>query len=140
MNAPLLNTLGRLLVILALALLFVAYSNFVPTALSSEMVADYVKNHFVREIVFGVFLAGWGIRLALRPSESIPLAKLSIAGSVVVLPFWIALVAGWSVGGMSEVWGDEIGPEAAFVLHGSQVLMFYLGLLLLCVGRRYPGD
>lgn len=130
---------GRVLVIAGISLLFVAYANFVPTALSSELVADYVKNHFVREILFGIFLAAWTIRLALQPVNARGISILAAIGSIVVLPFWIASLFGWSVGGMSEVWGDAIGPEAAYLLHGSQVVMFYLGLVLLWLGRS-PTD
>jgi hypothetical protein len=136
MSESIVAKLGRLLLIAGIGLLFVAYLNFVPTALSSGQVADYVKNHFVREIIFGVFLAGWTIRLALQPVHSLRLGLLGVIGSVVILPFWIASLAGWSVGGMSEVWGDAIGPEAAYLLHGSQVVMFYLGLGLVWYARR----
>lgn len=136
MRDSLVTRIGRALVIAGVGLLFVAYLNFIPTALSSDQVADYVKNHFVREIIFGVFLAAWSVRLALLPADTLRLGLLCVTGSVVVLPFWIAFLAGWSVGGMSEVWGDAIGPEAAYLLHGSQVLIFYLGLGLIWFGRR----
>ena len=56
---------------------------------------------------------------------------LAITGSIVVLPFWLAALLGWSVGGLGEVWGDAIGPESAYALHGSQIALFYSGLALL---------
>jgi hypothetical protein len=135
MNPALLTTVGRILVIGAIGLLFLAYMNFVPTALSSDHVADYVKNHFVREIIFGIGLAAWTIRVALAPIDSANCVQITVLGSIVVLPFWLAALMGWSVGGMEEVWGGSIGPGAAYLLHGSQVLMFYMGLALLWVGR-----
>ena len=127
---------GRLLVIGAISLLFLAYSNFAPTALSSELVADYVKNHFVREVIFGIALAVWTIRLSLERVDTTNCAKIAGLGTVVILPFWVAALMGWSVGGMEEVWGGSIGPGAAYLLHGSQVVAFYLGLGLLWIGRE----
>jgi len=130
--------IGRALVIISVGLLFAAYANFAPTALSSAKVADYVKNHFVREIIFGIALAAWTIRLALQPIGATPWTRLAVIGSIVVLPFWVAALFGWSVGGMGEVWGDSIGPGAAYALHGPQVLMFYLGLALLWEPAKSP--
>ena len=49
---------GQILVIASLSLLFLAYSNFAPTALGSEQIAGYVKNHFVREIIYAPSLIG----------------------------------------------------------------------------------
>ena len=140
MNREIVGRLGRVLAIAGIALIFVAYSNFVTTAFSSTQIADYVKNHFVREILFGVFLAGWSIPLALLPVATLPFARLAAVGSIVVLPFWVGLLFGWSVGGMSDVWGDAIGPESAFALHGTQVALFYSGLALLWLGRDSSAD
>lgn len=123
--------IGRILVISGLGLIFVAYANFAPTALSSAKVADYVKNHFVREMIFGIALATWTIRLALQPMDRSRWTQLAVAGSIVILPFWVSLLFGWSVGGMDEVWGRSMGPGSAYALHGSQVFTFYLGLALL---------
>jgi hypothetical protein len=130
--------IGRALVIVSIGLLFFAYSNFAPTALSSEKIADYVKNHFVREIIFGVVLAAWTIRLALQPIDATSWRRLGVFGSIVILPFWVAALFGWSVGGMHEVWGDSIGPGGAYMLHGPQVFMFYLGLAFLWSGAKSP--
>lgn len=127
---------GRVLVVIGIGLIFVAYSNFIPTAFASERIADYVKNHFVREIVFGIWLAGWAIRLATGPIDRSRFLLLAMTGSIVVLPFWIAWALGWSVGGMSDVWGETIEPGAAYLLHGSQIAAFYLGLVLIWVGRE----
>jgi hypothetical protein len=128
--------IGRALVIIGVGLLFLAYSNFGPTALSSAGVADYVKNHFVREIVFGATLAIWTIRLALQPIDATRCKQLAVVGSIVILPFWVAALFGWSVGGMDEVWGGSISPGGAYALHGSQVFMFYLGLALLWIEAK----
>lgn len=123
--------IGQFLVVTALSLLFVAYSNFGPTSLSSDKIADYVKNHFVRELIFGIALTIWAIRLALLPKEKLPFNQLLVIGSVVVFPFWIATAFGWSVGGMEQVWGKAIDASAAYTLHGVQVGLFLLGLLLI---------
>jgi len=71
---------GQVLVILALSLLFLAYSNFAPTALQNENIVGYVKNHFVREIIFGIALTIWAIKLALLPKERLPFKQLDILG------------------------------------------------------------
>lgn len=131
---------GRTLVIVSIALMFLAYSNFAPTALSSDQIADYVKNHFVREIIFGVALAVWAIRTALRPVTRSSLVRLVVIGSIVVLPFWIASMFGWSTGGIEMVWGDKIQANGAFLLHGPQTVMFYLGIVVLWLSsKRAPG-
>ena len=122
---------GQILVIAALSLLFLAYSNFGPTSLGSERIADYVKNHFVREIIFGIALTVWAIKTALLPKKKLPFTQLLILGSVVIFPFWIAVAFGWSVGGLEEVWGKSIDASAAYTLHGVQVGLFLLGLILI---------
>lgn len=122
---------GQLLVIAALSLLFLAYSNFAPTSLGSEQVADYVKNHFVREIIFGLALTIWAIKIALQPKDKLPFTQLLIVGSIVVFPFWIAVAFGWSVGGLEKVWGEAIDASAAYILHGTQVGLFVIGLILI---------
>lgn len=123
--------IGQILVIAALSLLFVAYSNFIPTSLGSDNIADYIKNHFVREIIFGIALTIWSIKLALLPKDKLPFRQLLVLGSVVVFPFWIAVAFGWAVGGMEEVWGKAIEASTAYTLHGVQVGLFLLGLLLI---------
>jgi len=57
--------------------------------------------------------------------------QIAVLGSVVVLPFWISWAFGWSVGGIEAVWGEEIDASGAYSLHIPQVLIFYLGLILL---------
>jgi len=125
------HKIGQVLVIGALSLLFLAYSNFIPTALQSNEIADYVKNHFVREVLFGLALTIWAIKLALSPKESFPFKQLLILGTIIISPFWIAYLFGWSTGGMEVVWGETISPNAAYALHGSQVVLFMIGMLLL---------
>jgi hypothetical protein len=65
--------------------------------------------------LFGVALAAWTIRLALEPIDAGRCAKLAALGSIVILPFWVAALAGWSVGGIEKVWGSPIRPRAATV-------------------------
>ena len=97
--------IGRILVILSLSLLFLAYSNFAPTALQSDTIEGYVKNHFVREIIFGIALTVWAIKLALQPITTLPFKQLALIGSIVIFPFWIAVLFGWSTQGLAKVWG-----------------------------------
>jgi len=123
--------IGRVLVILGLSLLFVAYSNFLPTALSSELIADYVKNHFIRQVIFGSTLTALAIKLSLRVETMKQWITLATIGSIVVLPFWIGLSLGWATDGIAEVWGEAINENGAFMLHGPQVSLFYIGLLLM---------
>lgn len=129
-------SVGRVLVIVSIALMFLAYSNFAPTALSSDKIADYVKNHFVREMIFGTALAIWAIKTALQPVNPTNLTRLLLVGSIVILPFWVASLFGWSTGGIEEVWGDSLGPNGAYFLHGPQVAMFFVGIALLWFSSR----
>lgn len=122
---------GQTLVILSLSLLFFAYANFAPTALSSVDIADYVKNHFVREVLFGISLTVWTIWLVLQPPTSSTYRQIVLLGTIIIIPFWIASLFGWSTGGMEKVWGDAISPSTAYALHGSQVILFLIGILLL---------
>lgn len=123
--------IGRVLVVGALGFLFFAYLNFAPTSLSSPQIADYIKNHFVREMLFGIVLTAWTIGLALRPLDVVGWKRVAALGTVVVSPFWIASLFGWGTGGMAEVWGDAVPPAVTYALHGLQVACFYLGLFLL---------
>ncbi len=127
--------IGQILVILSLSLLFLAYANFAPTALQNENIVGYVKNHFVREIIFGIALTIWTIKLTLLPKEKLPFKQLVIFGSVVIFPFWIAYFLGWSDQGLAEIWGKAINSQAAYILHGSQVILFLLGLLLIRLSK-----
>lgn len=124
-------TLGKTLICLAIALLFGAYANFAPTALGSDLIAGYVKNHFVREIIFGIALAAITISLTVSARSKSDVLKIGLMGSIVVLPFWIAAALGWSTGGLEEVWGGRINANAAYMLHASQVFLFYCGVAIL---------
>jgi len=129
-------SVGRVLVIVSIALMFLAYSNFAPTALSSDGIADYVKNHFVREMIFGTALAVWTIKTALQPINPTNLTRLLLVGSIVVLPFWVASLFGWSTGEIEEVWGDSLRPNGAYFLQGPQVAIFFVGIALLWFSSR----
>ena len=122
---------GRALICLSVSLLFLAYSNFAPTALGSALISDYVKNHFVREIAFGVTLAAFVIVRTLTATCKPDVLQVALLGSIVVLPFWIAAALGWSTGGLEEVWGEKIRLASAYVLHISQVAVFYCGVAIL---------
>jgi hypothetical protein len=123
--------LGRAVVIAMLSLLFVAYSNFAPTSLGSPLVDDYVKNHFLREVMFGVLLTLIAIKLSLNVPTTKDWFLLAIVSNVVVMPFWIAVLFGWSTDGLAEVWGGEIDETAAYLLHGTQAVGLLIGLLLM---------
>ena len=127
---------GKALLIGSIALIFLTYSNFGPTALASDQIADYVKNHFVREIIFGWALAALTIRKSISAESRGQLLEVALWGSIVVLPFWIANLFGWSVGGLTEVWGASIRADDAFVVHGAQVALFYTGLAFMVAGLR----
>ncbi|MFK8041103.1 hypothetical protein [Congregibacter sp.] len=126
--------LGKTLICAAMGLLFAAYANFAPTALQSPLIADYIKNHFVREIVFGLALAAWTISSTLSANSQRDVLAIVIAGSIVVVPFWVATTLGWTTGGLADVWGDSIDDKDAYALHTSQVVLFALGLVLLTKG------
>ena len=127
--------IGRILVIIAIGGIFLAYARFIPTAFSHETLADYIKNHFVREIIFGSTLASITIFYALKPPTKSSLKLIAVLGSVVVLPFWVGSLFGWSTGGMSAVWDQEMVPRNAYMYHGSQTMLFYLGLAVMWLKR-----
>lgn len=127
--------IGQALIIISLSLLFLAYANFGPTALTNDRIVGYVKNHFVREIIFGLALTIWTIKLTLLPKERLPFSQIAILGSVVIFPFWIAYFLGWSDQGLAEIWGGAINTSSAYILHTSQVVLFLLGLFLLKSGQ-----
>lgn len=129
-------SLGKLLICVAVALIVFAYASFAPTALRSDVIVGYVKNHFVREIIFGVALVTLTIQNTVSISSFKHFLYVIFIGSIVVLPFWIAVVLGWSTGGIAEVWGEKINPNAAYVLHGFQIILFYLGVGTLGLGLR----
>ncbi len=127
---------GRILIILAVLMMFGAYFNFAPTALSSDQIADYVKNHFVREMIFGSTLSIIVIRKVCNPINMVQVKKIVILGSAVILPFWIAVALGWSTEGIDRIWRGEISSTAAFALHIPQTLIFIVGVSLLCLSQR----
>lgn len=122
---------GRIFLISAILLMPIAYSNFAPTALGSDLIADYIKNHFVREMIFGLSLAAMTIMMIVTPLDIEKMKKITIFSSIVILPFWVARSFGWSTGGIQEVWGPESGDGTALWLHGPQLAMYILGLSLL---------
>jgi hypothetical protein len=122
---------SKILMTVALLLLFFAYLNFAPTALSSSAIAGYTKNHFVREIVFGAVLAGLTLFLIYQQIDLRQWLIILFFGSVVVLPFWIAAMFGWTTEGMQQAWQGEISPRSAYILHGSQTALFYIGIALM---------
>ncbi len=128
--------IGKILIVTGIALMFLAYSNFLPTSLSTPKLADYVKNHFVREVIFGLALACLTIYLTINTSSTHEWLKVAVLGSIVVLPFWVASAFGWSTGGLQEVWGDNIKPNAAYMLHGTQTALFYIGVGVLFFGVK----
>lgn len=127
--------IGKCFAIAALSLIFLAYSNFVSTSLSSEMIADYVENHFVREVIFGIALAVMAVWSCWKAEDMQQYTRTAILGSIVVLPFWIATLFGWSTDGLSDVWGGDISNQSAYALHGTQVVTFYIGLVLMLPKR-----
>lgn len=128
--------ISRICITVAIILLFIAYINFAPTALSSSLVNDYTKNHFVREILFGSVLAGFTLYLAFQKIDYERWLRVMFFGSVVVLPFWVAAGFGWTTEGMQQAWQGEISPRSAYLLHGTQTAFFYIGTILMYVVIR----
>ena len=125
---------GRVLTIASISFLLLAYSNFGPNALTNPDIVPYLKNHLVREFVFGAFLALTTIYLVIRPIDLNRWKLIALLGTIVVAPFWVAASFGFVTQGMEGVWQGNMRGNA-FVLHGSQVGGFYLGLLMLFVAR-----
>lgn len=136
MKSKIVGKVGKTLIVLALLTLPLAYSNFLPTSLSSEVLPDYIKNHFIREVTFGLALVTFTIFLISRPLTRLNFTQIAVLGSAVVLPFWIAWSFGWSVGGLDAVWGEAIQPSGAYMIHIPQASLFYLGLIMLWAELR----
>ena len=132
--------LGRFLVISSIAMMFLSYANFLPTALGSGQLADYIKNHFVREVIFGLALAVTTIFLTFWTTDPEQWVRVAILGSIVVLPFWLGAIFGWSTGGLAEVWDGAIEAQTAYRFHTVQTVLFYLGLGVLYAGVKSWGD
>lgn len=127
---------GRILLITSLLFMFFAYSNFAPTALSSELLADYIKNHFIREMIFGLTLSSTVIIFACLPIDRKRYLRIALFGCFAVLPFWVGASFGLSTGGIEAVWGEEITERDAYLLHGPQTSLFLISLLILWLGVR----
>ncbi|GEM_PF-3479761 len=125
------RTLGKTCILIAIGLLFIAYSIFIPTAFASETIGDYIKNHFIREIIFGLTLTGWTLWITLKHRPGNPITFIALLGSAIVLPFWIGTLLGWSTGDMAAVWEGAMTPQSAYLYHSGQVFLFYIGLAFL---------
>ena len=126
---------GRVLTITSVSLLFLAYSNFAPNALTSDIV-PYLKNHLIREFVFGVSLTVFTIYLATRPPSYRRCHLVFLVGSIVVLPFWIGAAFGFVTQGMEQAWQGNADSTTAYLLHGPQVVLFYCGCACLYIGTK----
>lgn len=123
---------GRILAILSLGFLLLAYSNFAPNALTNPDIIPYLKNHLVREFTFGISLTLFAIFLIVRPIDLQRFKLITFFGTVIVSPFWIAASFGFVTQGMHDTWqGKGTSDLTALTLHGSQVIGFYIGLALI---------
>lgn len=131
---------GKILAILSVGLIFLAYANFLPASLRNADIPDYVKNHFVREVVFGLTLAVLAIGSIYLWTPGDSLLWPALLGTVVVIPFWIAWAFGWSTGGLSDIWGGAINARGAYMLHVPQVALFFIGMALLFFAARNAAE
>ena len=74
-------------------------------------------------------MSALAIFLLYQPMNFQQWILVAALGSIVVLPFWIAALFGWTTGGMQLAWQGEIEQLSACILHGSQTLIF---LWVLC--------
>ena len=89
-----------------------------------------MKNHFVHEIIFGSVLSALAIFLLYQPMNFQQWILVAALGPIDVLQFWIAALFGWTIGGMQLAWQGEIESRSAYILHGSQTLIFFVGIVL----------
>ena len=136
MKTTIRGKIGKTLAIFGLLTLPFAYSNFLPTSLSSDLLPDYIKNHFIREVTFGLTLVGFTVFTITRPLTQKTFRTIALLGSAVVVPFWIAWTFGWSVGGMEAVWGEAIDASGAYMIHVPQASLFFIGLAFLWAELR----
>ncbi len=125
------KTIGKIITGLAIVSLFISYTQLIPVAFTNESLADYIQNHMIREIIFGSTLAIWTLLFLFKPLSHHTFKYIAILGSVIVLPFWVGFLFGWSTDGIDAVWGDSVAPKASYIYHAVQTVIFYLGLLLL---------
>lgn len=130
--------IARILVTLGLSTLFIAYSNFIPTFLVHPELPGYIQNHFIREVFFGMTLSASAIYVVWR--EPLPqkfnLLWVSIAGPVVVLPFWIAMTFGYSALDVAAVWGQAVSVTGVYMIHVPQISFTLIGVILYNIASR----
>jgi len=87
-------------------------------------------------VIFGLALAVTTILLTLWTTGPEQWVRVAILGSIVVLPFWLGAIFGWSTGGLAEVWDGAIEAQTAYRFHTVQTVLFYLGLGVLYAGVK----
>ena len=131
-----LHRIGQALTLLSVAVTVFSILYFAAAALGREEIADYIRNHFVREIVFGLTLCAATAWLALRRPAGGGIGLLALLGGLLVAPFWIGVAAGIGNREIAAIWGDLAGPSDSFALHTVQAALMLLGVALMAAGRR----
>lgn len=126
------DRLGRALVALSAAGIFYSFIRFGPAALGSPDLADYTKNHIVRELAFG---SGLGVYVILLCVVGRGLrdywVTLALAALIAVV-FWVGAASGYGTDGMEQVWqGIGVTSRDAYDFHVPHTLVFVAGALLM---------
>lgn len=132
LNATWRDWLGRALVALSAAGVFYSFVRFGPAALGSADLADYTKNHIVRELVFGCGLGMYVILLCAVGRSLRDYWATLVLGALIAIVFWVGTVSGYGTDGMGQVWqGLEVTSRDAYNFHVPQTVLFVIGALLM---------
>lgn len=116
------DTLTRLLLALALGGNLISYASWGFAIFRSDEV-PYVKNHAVREIVYGVGLTAVSAWLLLRPlTPSTAWLSLVLSGFS-VLGFWVGLALLGGLAGIGRVFAGR-SASYALALHVPQLILW----------------
>ena len=120
---------GFMLLMTALTVFSILY--FASVSLERADLADYIRNHFVREILWGLTLSGVVASLTLQARSA---ALAALFGGLLVAPFWLGYLGGIGKSEIGAVWGDTAAPTDSLMLHATQVVLFGLGAFLMSIG------
>jgi hypothetical protein len=125
---------GAWLLMAALLLNLVSYLSW-GRAIRTGDLSQYVRNHAVRELVYGVSLtviAGLALFAPQHPGSRV---LLTMASGGSVLGFWVGLGVIGGLSGIDRVFPGQ-SPAYAFALHGPQLLLWGAGLWTIWTDHR----
>ena len=130
------DRIGRILIGLSMFLLFLSYYQYIPHMLTTPALGNYVKNHMIREQLFGATLALFVLRLCwIGPRTRDHYIQTVALGGLVAGAFWIGFLTGHRIDGIAQVWGPGMGATGTFSLHVPQLVFYLVGAAILPADR-----